>query len=102
MQYDRDSPVRQFPVQAGFVAEASPANPDRSEGPSVSPATSALGFSLRGASAQSGDANSTDITPAKDMMGNWDDQQKTKVLPEQWIGQINLDVSDKECSSRWS
>ncbi|CAL8466253.1 g5789 [Coccomyxa elongata] len=78
MQYDGDSPLRQFPVQAGFVAEASPANPDRSEGPSVSPATSALGFSLRTANAQSGDAKSTNITPFKEDLGTWDDQLKTK------------------------
>ena len=82
MQYDRDSPVRQFPVQAGFVAEASPANPERPEGPSVSPATSALGFSLRVASAQSGDLNSIEVSPHKDLPGIWDDQHKTKVPSE--------------------
>ena len=81
MQYDRDSPVRQFPVQAGFVAETSAANPDRPEGSSVSPAVSALGFSLRTVSAQSGDANSIEFTPNKELPGNWDDQHKTKVLP---------------------
>lgn len=80
MQYDGESPPRQFPVQAGFVAEASPANPDRSEGPSVSPATSALGFSLRIANAQCGDAKSSDIPAAKDNVATWDDQLKTKVF----------------------
>lgn len=93
MQYDGDSPLRQFPVQAGFIAEASPANPDRNEGPSVSPATSALGFSLRTANAQSGDDKSTNIPPVKENLGTWDDQLKTKVSVESMIGQINVDVT---------
>ena len=93
MQYDGGSPLRQFPVQAGFVAESSPANPDRSEGPSVSPATSALGFSLRTANAQCGDAKSTSTTPVKDNLGTWDDQLKTKVSAKSMIGQINVNVT---------
>lgn len=79
MQYDQGSPARQFPVQSGFVAEASPVNPDRSEGTAVSPATSALGFSLRNANPPSADANGADVQGAKDTVGAWDDQRKIKV-----------------------